>query len=181
MFDRKIHLDRGGFILTDAWNAAQRGAMAGAMATVPMSAVMLAAGKLGLMGRQPPKAVAEKGLEAAGVQPDEEVKDTLASLSHIVFGAAAGAAYGFLHRQFGRRRWSATKGIGYGLLVYLVSYEGWIPAFHILPPPEADRSGRQLSMIAAHVVYGGVLGALVGDRALAPTRMGDPPPERSPA
>jgi hypothetical protein len=41
-----------------------------------------------------------------------------------------------------------------------LNYEGWIPALHIMRPVERDRSRRQQSMVAAHVVFGSVLGAL---------------------
>ena len=44
-----------------------------------------------------------------------------------------------------------VQGIGFGLLVYTVSYAGFIPALNILPSPPDDRPGRQPAMIAAHV------------------------------
>ena len=63
-------------------------------------------------------------------------------------------------------------GAVYGLGVWAVSYKGWIPALGILPPPERDRPGRPVIMVAAHVVYGLVLGALVR----APETLGAPRP-----
>jgi uncharacterized membrane protein YagU involved in acid resistance len=46
----------------------------------------------------------------------------------------------------------------YGLALWLVSYQGWIPALGLLPPPEQDAQGRTMAMIAAHLVYGAMLG-----------------------
>ena len=47
-----------------------------------------------------------------------------------------------------------------GLSVWAVSYQGWVPALGILPKASEDRPARPAVMVAAHVVYGAVLGAL---------------------
>lgn len=140
--------------------AALHGALAGAVATLPMSAVMLAAGRAGLMGKQPPELIAETAFGAAGVRPAEWVSNVAGTAAHIGFGAAAGALFGLMHRRRELPVPPAVLGMGFGLLVYTVSYEGWVPALTALPSPEHDRPGRQPSMIAAHLVYGAVLGAL---------------------
>jgi hypothetical protein len=140
------------------------GALAGAAATIPMSALMYAAKKAGLMGEYPPEIIAEKSLDTAGIRSGEDVNDAAATAAHLGFGASAGALFGVLHRRMELPVLPVVQGIGYGLLVYAVSYNGWIPALHIMPEPEHDRPGRQPSMVAAHVVYGAVLGALVARR-----------------
>ncbi len=150
--------------MSRAVSAAWNGALAGAIATVPMSAVMFAAKQLGLMGQYPPEIIAEKSLDAAGIHQGEDVNDAVATAAHLGFGASAGALFGLLHRRMELPVPPVVQGIGYGLLVYSVSYNGWIPAIHIMPAPEDDRPGRQPSMIAAHVVYGAVLGQLAARR-----------------
>lgn len=145
--------------------AALDGALAGVIATLPMSAVMYASKHVGLMGEYPPEIIAEKGLEAAGVSPGRDVNDAAATVAHLGFGAGAGALFALLRRQVELPVPPVVAGIGYGLLVYVVSYNGWIPAIHIMPPPEQDRPGRQPSMVAAHVVYGAALAALLESRA----------------
>jgi hypothetical protein len=57
-----------------------------------------------------------------------------------------------------------VHGIGYGLGIYALSYQGWVPALGILPPPRRDRSDRQVTMAPAHVAYGAVLGRLTERR-----------------
>lgn len=142
-------------------DAALHGAAAGAIATLPMSAVMLLAARAGLMGEYPPKTITEQAFEAAGIEPNEDVNDAAATVAHLGFGASAGALFGLLRRRIGMRGSPVAQGIGYGLLVYAANYNGWIPAIHLMPPPEDDRPrGRPPSMIVAHVVYGAVLGAL---------------------
>lgn len=145
-------------------DAVLEGALAGAVATIPMSAVMYAAKQVGLMGEYPPEIIAEKSLDAAGIRSDEDVNDAAATVAHLGFGASAGALFGLLLRRTELPVSPVVQGVGYGLLVYAVSYNGWIPALHVMPEPEHDRPGRQPSMVAAHVVYGAVLGALAGRR-----------------
>jgi hypothetical protein len=142
-------------------NTVVEGAVAGAIATIPMSAVMYAADKADLMGEYPPEIIAEKTLDAAGIHQGKDVNDAAATIAHLGFGAAAGALFALLHRRSELPAPPIAEGIGYGLLVYAVSYNGWIPAIRIMPPPESDRPGRQPSMAAAHVVYGATLAALL--------------------
>jgi hypothetical protein len=143
-------------------HAALNGAWAGAVATIPMSAVMAAADSAGLMGEHPPKVIVETALERTGFRANEREENSLALAAHLGFGAGAGAIFGLMSRRF-RRRTSTfvAGGIAFGLLVYTVSYKGWIPSLGILPEPEDDRPGRPTSMIAAHVVFGSVLGAII--------------------
>lgn len=145
--------------------AGLRGALAGAAATAPMSAVMLAADRLGLMGKQPPELITDRALDAAGVQPEPESGDALATAAHFGFGATAGALFGMARESLDLPLPPVAQGVGYGLLIYTVSYFGWIPAADVLPPPHRDRPGRQPSMLAAHVVYGAALGALLARRS----------------
>jgi uncharacterized membrane protein YagU involved in acid resistance len=60
--------------------------------------------------------------------------------------------------------------VPFALLVWLVSYLGWIPAANILPPATDQPKRRNALMIAAHVVWGVSLGsvfALLTDRERA--------------
>ena len=140
---------------------AVQGMVAGAVATLPMSAVMLVAGCTGAMGTQPPERVAEKAMDAAGVDDaSEREQDVTASFAHLAFGAGGGAAFALLRRRLDLPVPPVVQGVAYGLAVWATSYQGWIPALRILPPADDDRPGRRRTMIAAHIVYGGVLGAL---------------------
>lgn len=137
------------------------GAVAGVIATLPMSAVMFAAKKAGLMGEYPPEIIAQKGLAAAGAHPSKDETTTAAFAAHFGFAAATGALFGLLYRRTQSLGPPVERGIGYGLAVYAASYAGWIPAADIMPPPGDDRPGRQPSLIVAHVVFGAALAALV--------------------
>jgi hypothetical protein len=133
----------------------------GVIATGAMSAVMIAGDRLGMMGEQPPVAIARTALREAGVDRRAGLASVVAPVAHLAFGAAGAMAYGLL-RQLVPRVSRISLGVAFGLAVWAVSYEGWIPALRILPPAEDDRRGRPAVMVVAHVVYGLVLGWLHG-------------------
>ncbi len=152
--------------------AVVQGAAAGGVATVPMSGLMLAAQALGVMGTQPPERVTEEALGRAGADDtSEETQNLTASVAHVAFGAAGGATFALLRRRFVPPVPGAAQGVVFGLGVWALSYKGWMPALGILPPAERDRPGRQRTMIAAHLLYGGVLGA-VESRLAGPAATG---------
>jgi hypothetical protein len=133
-----------------------RGSLAGAAATAAMSAVMLAAGRVGRMGGQPPEAIVRRVGQLTGREPQGRSADALASAMHLAFGVGTGALYGLLPAP----RRPVARGVLTGLAVYTASYAGWVPALGALPEADHDRRDRQTVMTAAHVVYGAVLGAL---------------------
>ena len=136
------------------------GARGGAIATVAMSAVMIAGDRTGHMGEQPPTTITRFALGEAGVDRPSLAASRLAPFSQLAFGAVGGAAFGLLRRLVPSVP-GGLLGVSFGLAVWAVSYKGWIPALGILPPPEDDRPGRPVVMVVAHVVYGLVLGRLV--------------------
>ena len=54
----------------------------------------------------------------------------------------------------------ASAGALYATGIWLVSYQGWVPALGIMPAASRDRRGRVATMLAAHWVYGAALGVL---------------------
>lgn len=117
---------------------------------------MLAAGRAGLVGRQPPEAIVRRAGALTAVEPRGRLADALAVVAHLGFGAGTGAAYALLPPT----RRPVLRGVAVGQAVWAVSYAGWVPAMGALPPAHRDRPGRQAVMVAAHALYGAVLGAL---------------------
>ena len=136
-----------------------RGIGSGLAGTLAMSAVMLAAGRLGLMGEQPPDRMS--GWLLAGVDPihREEKQDAVASALHLAIGASLGVVFAVLRRVLPAVR---RRGAGpvFGLGVWAAAYAGILPGIGLMPPPRRDRTDRQLSMVLAHLVFGAVLGLL---------------------
>jgi len=54
-----------------------------------------------------------------------------------------------------------AKGVGFGLLVWAGSYLGLLPAVGLHRPATRESARRNGMMIASHVVWGAVLGAMV--------------------
>jgi putative membrane protein len=135
--------------------AIARGAVAGVLATVPMSLVMVALQRA-LPGRReplPPREITESLLEAADVDGNESATRALTVAGHFGYGAACGALFAPIAR-------GVPAGVMFGLLVWTVSYFGLLPALQLFPPA-SDKPARQNAlMIGAHIVWGGVLGAL---------------------
>lgn len=128
--------------------------------TLGMSALMLAARRAGLMGRMPPEKITARALDSLGIRRSREQQDLLASLFHIGFGAAAGALFCPAQRALRLPLSPLLQGIAFGTGVWAVSYAVWVPALGIMAPPTRDRRARPQMMLAAHWVYGALLGAL---------------------
>ena len=149
------------------------GAIAGGLATLPMSVVMFAAKGAGLMGEMPPAKITARLLDRFGWRRRSAAsQDGVASVAHLAFGAAGGAAFAALVRGLRVPGPPVLAGMMFGACVWLVSYQGWVPALAIMPPPRRDRPGRPESMLVAHLVYGAALGALVGRPARREKRPG---------
>lgn len=132
---------------------AVRGAVVGLAATAAMSAFLVGAQRAGLLGKQPPRIIVES---LAPELPEEESRPTSVA-AHFGYGVAGGVAYRVLTRFLPG---GTLSGAVFGLGIWAASYEGWLPALGILPPAHRDRPGRRWTMLAAHIVYGTVLGKL---------------------
>lgn len=152
---------------------AARGLAGGIVATAAMSAFMLGAQKLGLMGRLPPMKITDALLGVIGRRHDtpRPARRALATLNHFAFGGACGALFGLAHDlwRVGAPSTSGVRGhraplaagLAFGTAVWAVSYAGWVPALGIMPKPAHDRLGRLTSMVLAHWIFGGVLAKTV--------------------
>ena len=110
----------------------------------------------------PPRQITENVAAAAGVDlgPDEETHKTATLAAHFGYGATVGAMYGPLAGMTGLPR--VAEGVLYGLAVWGGSYLGALPGAGLYKPANEETPGRNALMIAAHVVWGASLGALMG-------------------
>jgi uncharacterized membrane protein YagU involved in acid resistance len=151
------------------------GGLAGTAATVAMSAWQAAGQLTGPYGEQPPKRLvrAVAGKLGRPARRHGPVTWPLTAAAHLGFGAASGALYAMV-----LPRSTAVRGTAFGLVVWAVSYAGWIPAMGVLPPPHRDNPRRVWTMLIGHVIYGSVLGALVARWHPAASRERDDEPVR---
>ena len=137
------------------------GAVAGALATVPMTLSMLwMYERLPRRERYPlpPREITEELAEEAHLASrldDREMREaTLAA--HFGYGAGMGALYGAFARAVPGH--PALKGTAFGVAVWTGSYLGLLPAAGILEPATKHPAHRNELMIAAHLVWGSSLG-----------------------
>ena len=123
---------------------------------------MLAARRAGVTPRLPPDKIAEQSIEQVKDGPSEEGEEAVvATVTHFAFGAGAGALYGGLTAHVGPLPMpvALVTGLAFGSAVWLVSYQGWVPALGIMPPASRDHRGRVATMVLAHWVFGAALAA----------------------
>ncbi len=138
------------------------GAIAGLMATLPMTAVMIA-GKRHLPRRSqdplPPVQITQNALRAVDLDDELSREEELAltAVNHFAFGASAGALYGPLCRANSAVD-AMTSGCIYGLGVWTTSYLGWLPVTGLYRSVVDETPERNALMIVAHLVWGASLG-----------------------
>jgi hypothetical protein len=132
------------------------GAVAGVAATVVMTAVLEAGRRWSSFRTHPPTRIVRTVLAGS---PDRRLagEAVFAGLAHLGYGASCGVLFAFLTRR--RPMVGSRPAVGYGLLLWLAGYGLWVPAIGAVPPPQRDQPGRQLTLVAGHLVYGLVLGA----------------------
>jgi len=138
-------------------NSAVRGAVAGFAATLPMTAAMFAVQLVlprSSQIRLEPRIITDKLLQRANIyQETSERAHKLAALAnHFAYGAACGAVCATVAGA--RLQSSPSTGLLFGLLIWMGSYAGWLPAAKILPPPRDRLPGRNVMLLAAHSVWG---------------------------
>jgi hypothetical protein len=131
------------------------GTVAGVIATVPQSAVVWGLRRLGVYRSRAAPLVATDGLTERITGSDPPL--SLQLVQHFAIGGAGGAVCGVTRSAV---RPGIIAGLLTGLSIWAVSYRGLLPALEIMPPVEKDERGRAVTMFAAHVVYGAVMGWL---------------------
>lgn len=124
-----------------------------------MQKVMAGAQEAKVMGESGPEAFSGNLLDRAEASTDDRTEDNVTDLGHLAFGAGAGVLFGLTLKVLPFP--AMLVGPLFGRLVWEAMYKGVAPEMGAMPAPEDDRSGRSETMQNAHLVYGGVLGALV--------------------
>src|SRR5829696_1807145 len=138
-----------------------KGALMGALATVPMSLSMLLGWRL--LPRQeryglPPRLITEEITERVGIKDHlgEDELMGLTILSHFGYGAMTGGLYAVVEPLVPLH--PSLKGALAGIAVWVGSYLGWLPAMDILTPATQHPWRRNLLMLVAHAIWGVTLG-----------------------
>jgi uncharacterized membrane protein YagU involved in acid resistance len=148
---------------------AVRGAIAGTIATIPMTLVMISLfRRLPTEQRYPlpPRLIIESLQQSRHVihPMDESTATHTTLLAHFGYGAATGVLFPYLERERGT---AFFKGALFGVGVWAASYLGWIPAANILIPATHHPPRRNALMLTAHLAWGAALAGV--SAALRPT------------
>jgi putative membrane protein len=143
-------------------NDALRGAAAGAIATVGMTAAMVVLHRL-LPAHQryglPPEQIVDDVLDRADMthlsNPQFKV---LSMAAHHGYGTTMGALYGLLSPHV--RTSPVLSGACFGMAVWSASYLGWLPAMRMRASAIQEPRERNALTIATHLVWGGLTGLL---------------------
>jgi uncharacterized membrane protein YagU involved in acid resistance len=140
-----------------------QGALAGFVATLPMTLFMLAMHQLLPKWQQyalPPEKITDEMAERADVKKhmDKPQRVGAALVAHFGYGTTMGVIYSMTVRRLPLP--AVPKGILWGLIVWVGSYFGISPALGIAESGYSEPWRRNLLMIAAHVVWGASLGAI---------------------
>jgi hypothetical protein len=134
------------------------GALAGILATIPMTLFMGAAHYL-LPKRQryplPPRLITLQAADKVGLKDTvkEEPLFTLTTgAAHFSYGADGGILYSLLARRIPLN--SIAKGFLFGIGFWAVGYLGWIPAAGLLRPATEHPTQRALLMLLSNAMYG---------------------------
>jgi uncharacterized membrane protein YagU involved in acid resistance len=133
-----------------------RGLVAGTVATVPMTVVMLKLHHWPYPERDslPPEQITQEIAAQTGIKKylNGSQQQALTIASHFGYGAGTGALYSLLFARLPVHR--VAKGAIWGIIVWAVSYLGWLPAADILPPATEHSKRRNWLMIISHLVWG---------------------------
>ena len=145
-----------------------RGARAGLLATLAMSVPMFVARRLGLIDPQPPEEITARIARRGGMRLNGTVLDVATGIAHLAFGGAAGSLYALGTEPAGPVPAGARVGFAYGAFIWAIAYLGALPRLGLVSRAGQGGWTRELVMLFAHLVYGGVLGHLArGDRDVA--------------
>ncbi len=145
--------------------SAGTGAVAGVVATVPMTLTLFGmAPFLPHVKAFPPKMAAGMVTGKARVwqQLSARQRDRLSWAGHFGYGALMGSVYAPVAGKYAGS--GVGSGVAFGLAVWAGSYLGVLPALGIRRPLRKDFWDDHVQLVAAHVVWGAVLGWLAKRR-----------------
>jgi uncharacterized membrane protein YagU involved in acid resistance len=143
-----------------------KGVLAGTAATIPMSVVMQALHRWPRreMASLPPRQITYRITKRLGLvkKLDQSNLKGLTLLNHFAYGASIGGLYALITSRI--KAHPILKGAAWGMIIWIISYLGWLPAAGILPPATQHTKQRNLLMIISHLVWG-ITTAILVDRS----------------
>lgn len=148
-------------LAAQAGQTAGQGALAGSIATFPMTAFMLATHRFLPEDQRyhlPPEILVREFSQRAHLNWHLDKRLTLGAttISHFGYGAAMGALYSPLEKK--KLLPAPLQSTLFGLLVWAGSYLVLLPLTGFSPTAHQEPGRRNLMMVGAHVIWGTALG-----------------------
>lgn len=149
-----------------------RGGVAGGLATVGMTAAMLAMHRC-LPARQryglPPEQIVDEILTTADLENRlaQRQFEALTMLVHHGYGTSMGAVYGIVESHC-RPAPPIVSGMSFGFVVWTLSYLGWLPAMGMDASATREPLQRNALTIVSHLIWGGTTGLLTAASQASP-------------
>ncbi|GAC1390832.1 MAG: hypothetical protein NVS4B11_09950 [Ktedonobacteraceae bacterium] len=145
---------------TPSWT---QGAIAGTLGTLPMTIFMFSTQRFLPKGQRydlPPELITKELAELAHVKQHMNKAQILAAttVSHLGYGAVMGALYSLVGKRLPFA--SPLNGLLFGVLIWVVSYQGLLPLLGLSESAPGETTRRNLMMVAAHVIWGAVTGVV---------------------
>lgn len=137
------------------------GALAGMIGAVPMGLIMIGLNRVLSPRSEPPKLITRRMMRRIGLGRSVRrgrTWDPTTWAAHLGYGAATASLYPVITRPLSIPR--ILRGMVFALGVWAMSYLGWLPAAHILPPANKQPARRNIVMILSHLAWGSLIGIL---------------------
>ncbi len=137
-----------------------KGLTTGAVATVPFTAIMFG-GKYLFPAHEaravPPKQITARIVDSVSpVTVSEPSLNLATTFAHFGYGAMTGAIFESMTKSYHGNK--VVAGVAFGVGVWALSYMGWLPSLGLQPSITRQPRGRNVTMIAAHLQWGAVIG-----------------------
>ena len=109
-----------------------------------------------------PREIIDSGSRQLDVPLSEEGAKDLTTAAHFAYGAAMGAIIATMNPDPRKRTGAAA-----GIVVWVASYMGWIPAVGNLKPATQHPPRRNLLMLGVHLVWGAATASAIREVRLA--------------
>jgi uncharacterized membrane protein YagU involved in acid resistance len=130
--------------------------VAGFAATAPMTVAMWALDRSWRVTEQrlPPRQITRNLVRRTGLQRylDKSDKEAASWVSHFGYGTATGAVYPLTAERLPLGR--EVKGPLYGLVIWALSYLGWLPTAGIMPHATRQSVWRNIALVGSHLIWG---------------------------
>lgn len=138
---------------------AASGTVAGAAATVVLTALRKTLARAGIVGETAPEQVVKR-LDELGLLDgwSPQARRALAVAAHVAYGCAIGASFGALRKETGDRGEEASMGAALGLLGWAANWAGVLPITGVHSPPWRQHTPKVLLPVLDHAVFGAAWG-----------------------